>query len=1081
MRIRLAELAGAPDGDRAPAHPWRAVPGDPGTQGQQGVGIAAGASGAGAVGVEPGPGQPPDAWDALADAYQGAGELAKAAAAADRAADLAAAAGQAAAAAGYRLRAGPTSSRPASSTEADAALSRVADDPAAGPIRARAGMLRALARGRALASQQPGASSASYAEALERQIRDFPADPTTDEARWLLGELAGHLGVGPRSSPPALVGHPLRLAPMARRPAGHRRPGPRRARPRADQPRPAAASPSRSPPPTSSWPKASVRRAPRTPCASSSWPGPGSTSCRRAGRPEAAKDLCDRVARLPVSPAVLYRSRLLRMLALVELGRYIEAEREAQTHPDWYVPSEAAALFDAVRLLDQGATIAATDLRQRRFGLVLKLLLESVLTLDQKFSTSQLIELKMRMTRALLFVGDDREARRSLSAWRGSPDPSSDRLLRDLGDTYSRLEVYSLDIDVQRLRLQNNPAGSMAWFDARYALALAYYHTGQYKDAAQLIDATAILHPELGGGELHEKFIRPAPAAGREAVNRPAPHPIGLRRVRPVRDAPIPLPMSERSDAMPVTVHHQPVDPSKAYTLHAWIGTTSSDAPGTRRGDVVDFQLPDLGDLRRLRFKFFSTDARSHVDWESDGVHPANPLDRADRDLDVRAVRSRPLPGPDAAGHRSSGRATTLTFHVITQNRFIGGKLYAWNPFVPGGPNATLDQASRSDPVSTFTVRLQPWMTAGFHFKLIGHDDQGNPAWEPDSSNRVWSPGDGASLWIKSGQVSVRHRPLELKEMPVEVVYPASLTPPPDLVLRRRDRRLPADVSRGLLRADSRAARRSESPPTRSRSTRTRPTSSPRRRAARHPCGARSPPIPTTWLVTSRFALDADGWLPAFPVAVTETLSIEPVSPSSFPGGLTVEAGVANAVAAPDGGGRQGGPAQLGGTGHRPIERRELGAAATGGPEGAPPVPARALRRLDRHPAVLHAGARADDLFHPGGRVRRWPPRADRGRRARQSRCRDASRVRRPASSRPACSGPARCPTGRPRPRPTCSSSFTPRTRRGRAWSWSTTSARRTPPPRARDDAHGGCALLVDPGPVIRGASGHALSVRPQR
>ena len=48
----------------------------------------------------------------------------------------------------------------------------------------------------------------------------------------------------------------------------------------------------------------------------------------------------------------------------------------------------------------------------------------------------------------------------------------------------------------------------MPWFDARYALALAYFHTGQYKEAAQLIDATAILHPELGGGELHEKFIR---------------------------------------------------------------------------------------------------------------------------------------------------------------------------------------------------------------------------------------------------------------------------------------------------------------------------------------------------------------------------------------------------------------------------------------------------------------------------------------------------------------------------------------------------------------------------------------------
>lgn len=107
-----------------------------------------------------------------------------------------------------------------------------------------------------------------------------------------------------------------------------------------------------------------------------------------------------------------------------------------------------------------------------------------------------------------MFFGQDLDARRSLSAWKGAPSTDDDRILRDLGDTYSRLEVYTLDIDVQRLRLQNNPTGSLPWLDARYALALAYYHSGQLREAAQLIDATTILHPDLGGGELHEKFIR---------------------------------------------------------------------------------------------------------------------------------------------------------------------------------------------------------------------------------------------------------------------------------------------------------------------------------------------------------------------------------------------------------------------------------------------------------------------------------------------------------------------------------------------------------------------------------------------
>ncbi len=112
------------------------------------------------------------------------------------------------------------------------------------------------------------------------------------------------------------------------------------------------------------------------------------------------------------------------------------------------------------------------------------------------------------MTRALLFVGNDADARRSLSAWKGNPDVGSDRLLRDLGDTYSRLQVNSLNVNVQHLRIKNNAAGSLPWFDAKYALALAYYHTGQYKSARNLIEGIDTLHPDLGGGELREKFIR---------------------------------------------------------------------------------------------------------------------------------------------------------------------------------------------------------------------------------------------------------------------------------------------------------------------------------------------------------------------------------------------------------------------------------------------------------------------------------------------------------------------------------------------------------------------------------------------
>ena len=170
-------------------------------------------------------------------------------------------------------------------------------------------------------------------------------------------------------------------------------------------------------------------------------------------------------------------------------------------------PPNSDALFDAVRLLDHGATSAESDLRQRRFGLVLRLILEPLVAGDEKMDTEGRSELAMRLTRALLAVGADREARRSLAAWRGGPQSTDERVLRDLGDTYNRLGAHSLNIDVQRLRLKNNPSGSLTWLDARYALALAYFHTGKAKEAAQLIDSTAILHPELGGNALHDKFV----------------------------------------------------------------------------------------------------------------------------------------------------------------------------------------------------------------------------------------------------------------------------------------------------------------------------------------------------------------------------------------------------------------------------------------------------------------------------------------------------------------------------------------------------------------------------------------------
>ena len=80
--------------------------------------------------------------------------------------------------------------------------------------------------------------------------------------------------------------------------------------------------------------------------------------------------------------------------------------------------------------------------------------------------------------------------------------------LRDLADTLVRLEAYGLAVDIERLRIKSLKPGSPGWFESRYGLALAFYRSQKRDDARKVIDSTAILHPDLGGSRLRDKFER---------------------------------------------------------------------------------------------------------------------------------------------------------------------------------------------------------------------------------------------------------------------------------------------------------------------------------------------------------------------------------------------------------------------------------------------------------------------------------------------------------------------------------------------------------------------------------------------
>lgn len=454
-------------------------------------------------GVEPDRDDPVEDWEALAQAQAQVGQPEKAGRSLEKAAERAA--NEPAKAAEFRLQAGAYYYRAGRFSEAQQVLDRIVADPTAGAIRPRAGMLRALALGRAVALGLPGASAALYERALERQIEDFPSDPSTDQARQLLagrivesGDLekgrALYQAVSPGS--PHWLESRLALAELDRAELVKLSLNPDSDRLKAVYKR------------ASAFMAASVAQAREGDAAELELAWARLALEPDLGDPARARDLCDRVLAAGGDSRVRYRARLYRLIALVELGRYIEAEQAANSHASWFFPDVIDVLVDAARLLDHGAGSADNDLRTRRFGLVLRILIEPLLGENQDLPREQRGELALRLTRALMHTGDDRAAKRSMNDWRGLPGATSEPLLRDLGETYARLGASALAIDVERLRIKNNPSGSLAWLDARYALALAYFRTGKAKDAGQLIDATAILHPDLGGGKLREKFLR---------------------------------------------------------------------------------------------------------------------------------------------------------------------------------------------------------------------------------------------------------------------------------------------------------------------------------------------------------------------------------------------------------------------------------------------------------------------------------------------------------------------------------------------------------------------------------------------
>ncbi len=453
--------------------------------------------------AEPEPGLPPDCWEILAEGFAMLGRPGRAAALLARGADRIERETNAATGDRLRYQAGAYHFQAGEFFEAGEILGRVLQSKANDDLKSKAGTLRVLSYGRALSQNDTRVTLATYQKALEEQIKQFPDLAVTQEAYWLLGRLQdseGKAEAADRLLEKIRHGHPRWPAATGIL-ANHQLNAIEAQlingdRAKIDELIKAARD-------------ALAGRA-RVAVAGSEQLDVELLRARLelaldAGKPGEALDSLDSCLKMAGTPAQFDRTKQLRFLALARLNRWPEAEILARDLLPRTSLTDALSIAD---LLDRAGAAAESDLVRRRLGFLLRGWIQPYVEHVRDYSPADRAEVILRSARASLYVGDTVAARRSLTDLGDRAFEGSDRHLRDLADAFSRMSGYSYAGDIHRIRARKLKPGSLAWLDARLSLALAYYRGGQPNDAKQIIDATAILHPELGGNELKDRFER---------------------------------------------------------------------------------------------------------------------------------------------------------------------------------------------------------------------------------------------------------------------------------------------------------------------------------------------------------------------------------------------------------------------------------------------------------------------------------------------------------------------------------------------------------------------------------------------
>ena len=449
-----------------------------------------------------GPDAAPEAWSLLAEGAALLGQPDRAASLDVIAAAKYEARGDAPKAREARFRAGAVLFGAGRFPRCDAILSRLVDDAGAGTLRARAGMLRALARGRRLATDNSDALRLSYEQALAQQIKLFPDDPTTGEARWLLGR--SRLERGDRAeaerlwaSVPRSHGRWLdaRLAEITLL--------------RDDLRDRLLVDPSRALEPALASIRDDLDRLAHESRTDDERADVALERIRvelipNLGNPEAALNSVEKLRRLPLREDQREIADRLRIVAMAEVESFLDAEREARNFATSRRPE---ALLALARDLDRGASSADSERVIRRIGEVARLVadrLDGAEGLDGPTAA----EARLRRARSKMLAGDVTGSRAILDAWPESAgavgrDPI---LLAELADCLLEAGRPERAIVAYREVAHRLSAGSPQWFAARLEQARALEGDGHWEAARRLVEGTTILYPDLGGPVMKARY-----------------------------------------------------------------------------------------------------------------------------------------------------------------------------------------------------------------------------------------------------------------------------------------------------------------------------------------------------------------------------------------------------------------------------------------------------------------------------------------------------------------------------------------------------------------------------------------------